>query len=96
MKQSFVYIMSNKNRSAFYIGVTNSIEQRVKQHKDGTGSTFTTKYNCHFLMYFEEFADIVQAIAREKQLKNWHRDWKINLIKESNPKMVDLAEGWYE
>jgi putative endonuclease len=60
------------------------------QHKKGVGSKFTSKYNIRDLVYFEEFTDINQAILREKQLKNWHRDWKINLIKVKNPKLQTL------
>ena len=93
-KTGFVYIMSNKNRTTFYIGITNNLERRVPEHKSGTGSTFTSKYNLFDLVYFEMIPDIKQAIAREKQLKRWHRDWKINLIKEENPEMKDLAADW--
>lgn len=93
-KTGFVYIMSNKNRTTFYIGITNNLERRVAEHKRGEGSTFTSKYKLFYLMYFEMILDVKQAIAREKQLKRWHRDWKINLIKSENPKMKDLAADW--
>ncbi len=63
----------------------------MTQHKNGTGSAFAKKYNAVDLLYFEEFTDIQQAIARETQLKNWHRDWKINLIKTINLDMKDLS-----
>ncbi len=63
----------------------------MTQHKNGTGSIFAKKYNVVDLLYFEEYTDIQQAIARETQLKNWHRDWKINLIKTLNPDMKDLS-----
>ena len=82
--------MTNKYRTTFYIGVTSDLEQRVTQHISGKGSTFTRKYNLKYLIYFENFTDINQAISREKQLKNWHHDWKINLIKEINPKLETL------
>ena len=85
MKQSYVYIMTNKYRTTFYIGVTSNLENRIIQHALGEGSKFTKKYNLKDLVYFEDFTDINQAIIREKQLKNWHHDWKINLIKEKNP-----------
>ena len=84
--------MSNKNRTTFYIGVTNDIARRVAEHKEGSGSKFTAKYKLHDLVYFEVIYDIEQAIRREKQLKNWHREWKLNLIKELNPEMKDLSE----
>lgn len=79
--------MSNKYRTTFYIGVTSNLNERVNQNVNGIGSKFTTKYNITDLIYFEEFTDIIQAISREKQLKNWHHEWKINLIKEKNPKL---------
>lgn len=86
--------MSNKNLTAFYIGVTNDLERRVKEHKLGNGSGFTSKYKLTHLVYYELISDIKIAIAREKKLKNWHRNWKLDLIKELNPKMVDLAIDW--
>jgi putative endonuclease len=95
-KQGFVYIMSNKNRTTFYIGVTSNIEQRVYEHKSRLNDGFTKKYNCHDLVYFEELQGLQYAIDREKQLKNWKREWKIELIKTTNPEMIDLSEGWYD
>ena len=86
--------MSNKNLSTFYIGVTNDLERRVKEHKNGNGAKFTTKYKLTHLVYFEIISDIKKAIEREKQLKNWHREWKLDLIKELNPEMLDLAIDW--
>ena len=91
MKTGYIYILSNKNRTVFYIGVTNNIWRRVLEHKAGLGSKFTKRYNIIDLMHYEEFNTIGNAIAREKQLKNWHRLWKINLIKESNINLHDLA-----
>ncbi|MFW5774470.1 MAG: GIY-YIG nuclease family protein [Tangfeifania sp.] len=90
MKGGYVYIMSNKNRSTFYIGVTSNLKIRIADHKNGKGSSFTSKYNLCDLLYYEKFPDIYQAIDREKQLKRWHRLWKINLIKSVNPEMNDL------
>ena len=90
MKGGFVYIMSNKSRSTFYIGVTSNLKTRIADHKNGIGSEFTKKNNLNNLLYFEDFPDIYQAIDREKQLKNWHRQWKINLIQSVNPEMNDL------
>ena len=89
--------MSNKNRTTFYIGVTNELKRRVFEHATSHNpDSFTTKYNLFELVYYEILPDIAQAIEREKQLKNWHRDWKINLIKTTNPKMKNLAEDWFE
>lgn len=90
MKLSYVYILSNRYRTTFYIGVTSDLRKRVYEHKEGIGSKFTLKYNIKDLLYFEEFTEISQAILREKQLKNWKKDWKIKLIKESNPVLKTL------
>jgi putative endonuclease len=92
----YVYIMSNTGLTTIYIGVTNNLERRVLQHKLGKGSKFTKKYKVNSLIYFEELEDVNIAITREKQLKNWHRDWKWNLIKSVNPDLKDLSEGWYD
>ncbi|MBI3195599.1 MAG: GIY-YIG nuclease family protein [Ignavibacteriae bacterium] len=96
MKKSYVYILSNYTRSTLYIGVTSNLGLRLQQHQEG-GSEFTKMYNVKYLLYFEEFANIQDAIAREKQLKNWHRDWKLNLIKTVNPELKDLSRDipWF-
>ena len=75
-----------------YIGVTSNLYMRIVEHKSGKGSIFTEKYSIKDLLYFEEFTSIEQAIAREKQLKNWHKEWKWNLIKQVNPELKDLFE----
>lgn len=90
MKGGYVYIMSNQWKTTFYIGVTNNLEVRVREHKNKHSQGFTEKYNLSELVYFEEYPTIESAIAREKQLKNWHREWKVNLIKSKNPAMKDL------
>jgi len=95
MRKGFVYIVSNKNRTTFYIGVTSDIKRRILEHKTGKGSDFTSKYKLVDLVYYEKIEGMDECINREKQLKNWHRNWKINLIKESNPEMKDLAAEWY-
>ena len=87
----YIYIMSNKNNSTFYVGITNSIVKRTFEHKVGLIDGFTKKYKVGKLVYLEEFNDIKEAIAREKQLKNWHREWKLNLIKKVNPNFIDLS-----
>lgn len=86
----YVYIVSNKNRTTFYIGVSNSISRRVNEHASGVGSKFTKQYNCSDLVYFEHFGQIGEAIAREKQLKNWKREWKLELIRTINPELKTL------
>jgi putative endonuclease len=88
--------MSNVKRTTFYIGVTNDLLRRVAEHSSDTATGFVSKYKLFDLVYFEHFTDIKYAIAREKQLKNWHRDWKINLIKSMNPQMDDLKNKIYE
>ena len=82
--------MTNAYRTTFYIGVTTNLEKRITEHTDGLGSKFTQKYNLKDLIYFEKFTDVNQAIDRENQLKNWHKEWKLNLIKEKNPKLETL------
>lgn len=88
-------MMSNKNKNVFYVGVTNNLERRVFEHKTGIIEGFTKKYNCKELVYYEEFQNITDAISREKQLKNWHREWKINLIKSLNSDFKDLSIEWF-
>jgi putative endonuclease len=94
LNRAYVYILSNKNRTVLYIGVTNDLERRMVEHKNGIGSFFTKKYNVNDLVYYEIHNNINQAIAREKQLKEWKREWKVDLIKTANFKMVDLAFDW--
>ncbi|MGY3053542.1 putative endonuclease [Pedobacter sp. UYEF25] len=95
MKNGYVYIVSNKNRTTIYIGVTNDLERRMLEHKSGYGSIFTKRYNLCDLLFFEDIEGMQDAIDREKQLKRWHKDWKWNLIKESNPTLTDLAKDWF-
>lgn len=75
-----------------YIGVTNNIERRIYEHQNGLVDGFAKKYKLKKLVYLEDCNDITSAIAREKQLKNWHRQWKINLIQSINPDWKDLSE----
>ena len=90
----YVYILTTENNSVIYIGVTNDLQRRLKEHKNEQIDGFTKKYHIHKLVYFEKYNDINTAIKREKQLKNWHREWKINLIKENNPDFRDLSLDW--
>lgn len=85
-----VYIVSNKRRTVYYIGVTADLMRRIREHKSGEGSAFTKKYNCTDLIYYESFLRIDEAIAREKRLKKWKRAWKEELIKKLNPDLRDL------
>lgn len=91
MKQYHVYIMASKRNGTLYIGITSNLPQRVYQHKHKNAHGFTSKYNVNKLVYFEETSDVNSAIKREKQLKNWHRKWKIELIEKDNPEWEDLV-----
>jgi putative endonuclease len=92
VNQYFVYILTNKTNKVLYIGVTNNLEKRMYEHKSKMIDGFTKKYNLTRLVYFEETSDVQSAIEREKQLKNWHREWKMNLISRFNPDWKDLSE----
>jgi len=98
LNRAYVYILSNKNRTVLYIGVTNDLERRVAEHKNRIGSSFTKKYNAHELLFYEIHNDITQAITREKQLKEWKREWKrewkMDLIKTMNIEMLYLTCDW--
>lgn len=87
-KKIFVYILTKKNKTVLYIGVTNNLERRVSEHKadaDGLRKSFCGKYNCYFLVYYEEFQKPLEAIAREKEIKKWRREKKEALISSENP-----------
>lgn len=86
----FVYILASKKNGTLYIGVTNNLIERVWQHKNKIAEGFTKKYHVDKLVYFEQTSDAISAITREKQLKNWHRRWKLNLIEKDNPEWQDL------
>lgn len=92
MKQYCVYITTNINNSTLYVGVTGNLPRRIHEHKNKLVDGFTKKYNVGKLIYFEQAENVESALRREKQLKNWHRNWKINLINGFNPKWEDLAD----
>lgn len=94
--QYYVYILASKKNGTLYIGVTNDLEVRVLQHKQKTNEGFTSKYDVGLLVYFETFQYVNDAIKREKQLKKWNRQWKINLIEEENKDWNDLSSNWYD
>ena len=96
MRQYYVYILTNYRKTTLYIGVTNDIAYRVYEHKNQTKEGFSKRYNLKYLVYYEEFDSILDAIDREKQLKKWNRKWKERLINEMNPEWKDLSKGWYE
>ena len=85
----FVYIMSNKTNSTLYVGVTNDLRRRITEHKNETLDGFTKKYHWHKLVYFEEYSEVNDAIARKKQLKGWVRAKKNWLIESQNPNWTD-------
>lgn len=86
----WVYIPASKPYGTLYIGVTNDLLGRVEAHREGTGSQFTSRYGLRMLVYVQPFGDIEEAIQREKTLKRWVRQWKINLIERDNPHWRDL------
>ncbi|MCC7260122.1 MAG: GIY-YIG nuclease family protein [Alphaproteobacteria bacterium] len=90
VKTYYVYILASKPHGTLYIGVTSDLIRRIYEHRTDAVDGFTRKYAVHRLVYFEMGNDIESAILREKQLKNWHRDWKINLIERDNPQWDDL------
>ncbi len=90
-KNFFVYIMTNKNNSVIYVGFSGQIYERVQQHKKKYSKGFANKYNLNKLVYYEKFEYPNEAIKREKQIKKWNREWKINLINDFNPSWDDLS-----
>ena len=84
--------MTNRKHGTVYVGVTSQLIQRVYQHKIGAVEGFTKKYNTKLLVYFEEYNNVLDALQREKQLKNWKREWKLDLIEKENPGWSDLYE----
>lgn len=92
MKRYFVYILASKRNGTLYIGVTNDLVRRVFEHREGTGSDFTSRYAVKRLVHFEEATDIRAAIQREKTLKHWPREWKVALIEQTNPDWNDFYD----
>lgn len=87
----YVYILASRKHGTLYVGVTNDLRARLELHRSGKGSEFVRKYGVTRLVYIEEYSSPEEAIRREKQLKNWRRDWKIRLIEENNPDWSDLS-----
>ncbi|MCP4726336.1 MAG: GIY-YIG nuclease family protein [bacterium] len=90
MKVYYLYILASKRNGTLYTGITNNLMKRVLEHKSDLVSGFTKRYKVHDLVYFEQHTDINHAILREKQIKKWKRQWKIELIEEENPEWKDL------
>ena len=89
----WVYILASQKHGTIYIGVTNDLVRRVYQHKNKLIKGFTSKYSVDRLVWFETYDDITVAIEREKELKKWRREWKINLIEQDNPNWDDLYDA---
>lgn len=94
MNEYFVYILTNANRTVLYTGVTNDLDRRLAEHKEGEAieSAFTAKYGVKYLIHYERFQRILDAIAREKEIKGWRREKKIKLIESENPYWKFLNE----
>ena len=90
----YVYILTNFNNKVMYIGVTNNLERRLYEHKNGIFEGFTKKYNIKKLVYFEETNNIIEAIQREKELKKWRREKKNLLVEMQNKEWKDISDNW--
>lgn len=89
----YVYVLASQRNGTLYVGVTNDLVRRVYEHKNGLADGFTKKYAVHTLVHYEISESIDSAISREKQLKNWRREWKVALIEKTNPEWEDLYPG---
>ena len=96
MKTYYVYILANKRNRTLYIGITNDLVRRISEHKSGMMEGFTKKYSIDKLVYYESTTDVNEAITREKRLKKWKRQWKIDLIENSNQDWQDLSVDFLE
>ena len=90
MKKYYVYILASQKNGTLYIGITSILVKRIHEHKNNLVEGFSKKYQTHLLIYFEETPDVHAALLREKQIKKWNREWKINLIEKANPEWKDL------
>lgn len=88
----YVYILASSRHGTLYIGITNSLQKRLEEHRTGKGSKFVKRYGVYLLVYTEAYEQVEEAIAREKQLKRWKRDWKIELIERENLEWRDLSD----
>jgi putative endonuclease len=94
MKTYYIYILASKKNGTLYIGMTNDLVRRISEHKSGLIEGFTKKYSINRLVYYESTEVVNAAILREKQLKKWKRQWKVELIEKSNPDWRDLSEAF--
>ena len=96
---AYVYIMTNKRYGTLYVGVTSNLVKRAWEHRLGAVDGFTKEYGLKQLVWYEQHTSMIEAITREKQIKRWHRDWKVNLVHSMNPRWADLYEsilGWFD
>ena len=91
-----VYIMASARNGTLYTGVTSKLGVRVEQHKLGTFEGFSKQYGCKTLVWYERHTIMQEAIAREKKIKRWRREWKLTLIEAENPEWRDLSDGWFD
>ncbi len=89
----FVYLMASRKNGTLYVGVTSNLVRRVYEHKNGSVEGFTDRYGVHLLVWFESTPSVEAAIHKEKQIKNWKREWKVALIEKANPQWLDLYES---
>jgi len=92
IEAAYVYIMANRPYGTLYVGVTSDLVKRIGQHKEGFVAGFTKRHELHRLVWYEQHDSMIEAIAREKRIKRWHRDWKVKLIQSMNPCWDDLYE----
>lgn len=95
MKNYFVYILASSRNGTLYIGITSDLARRVEEHKTGTVPGFTEKYSVSSLVYYEVFNSAEEAITREKRMKKWNREWKLNLIEKTNPNWQDISDSLF-
>ena len=96
-KEYYVYILTNYSRTVLYTGMTNDLKRRVYEHKQKLDpNSFTRKYQVSLLVWYETHNDVNEAISKEKLIKKWKRQWKVELIEKENPEWKDLSKGWYE
>ena len=93
-KQPTVYILASRRNGTLYVGVTSDLPRRLSQHREGELGGFTKRYRVHMLVYYEIHDSMASAITREKQIKEWKRAWKVELIERENPQWLDLAADW--
>jgi putative endonuclease len=92
-KRGYVYLLANKKNGTLYLGVTSDLMKRVHEHKNKTHKGFTDRYDVTMLIWYESCESVEIAISREKNIKNWKREWKVKLIEDMNPEWVDLYDG---